>query len=1124
MEQIIITRNNGSTYPLEDKSVFRIIKSGKQSIELRNNDVINFSIESIEFFAFNIGDHFTYQERKYSINQLPRVAKNSSRHFVYDLTFEGVQFDLRRANYDVNIDTTGSAVYGETLTANLELFLNVLISNANRVFPNKWVLGQFPTDTETKTIVFSEEENCLNVLQTLCEEYNIDFTITSINSLNTLNLLQVGEEFDYTFEQGIHKGLYSLSREKVSSSDIVTRLKVYGSTRNINTKYRSDRLVLAGKNKSNSYIDNEVGILKHGIYEAVGKFEEVYPRRKGKVTSLGDDIYKFKDSSMDFDLKAKADDGVTTLYLLNEVSAKIHFNTGNLAGYEFEVHNYNHATKEFHIIKFVDGNDYDFPSKEHNAFRFAVGDEYVILDINMPQAYIDNAEQELYQKGLELLNDQSEPKVQYNLQVDALFLSRLLDASVQPVFNAGDFIRIKDDDLGINRAIRILSVERDLSNPFIYSLTISDSKVTTSLSTTVIGEIDVIKNIIKNNNLNDPARARRNWRDAQEVLDMVYDPEGDYYSEKIKPNSIETMHLQVGAKSMQFNLVDSTFEPNLGGNPNAIKWKACKLVHFTIDDTKIREWSISAGQLNLLANKAYYMYARCNKNNTLGAIEITELQKRVDEGNYYYFLIGIINSYDDNVKARELSLMYGFTTVSGRFIRTGRIQSSGGGGTYFDLDSGEIYGRITFTSDSPAIQQVSDSIKVAVKNEVLNSGNFENTKYWSLVLNGGNGSLAIDNKKLQYNWIGSVKDWNILFNTSLLDKRFKFSLGKEYVIELVFKSKQKGNYMIQISNTDQSNKVFESGYFNVDADIEVKKVFTFKATQAGDSNLIRIFCPITSLGGLEITSVFIGEGNKPAGWAPAYDDLMNKISFLNTTIDGNVIATGLLMVGSGNQSNAGISGLNEAGPNSVRLWAGGTANNRSKARWSIADNGVERTYHPNGNIATVRGVVDGSFVFDFYHETGPKLFELSPNRGLVNVAYIPESFVQKHFFFINQTSPLLNKPAAENFISSKVIVRQEGGGPVGSEYFYYYNLNSNFACYEYNNGTNPTNAGYSTLNGYKKQSDNRELNINNGWYGFDTGLLHTEFGIVQPLVNIDYLLYFIENGKVTKTAVIVINK
>ena len=709
MEQILVKRANNSEYLLEDKNKGSFITSIIQSTELRSNDVINIEVSSREFINFTIGDSFHYLGQKYTLNQIPRYFKNSSNNFQFSITFEGVMFDLRRASYDVNIDTTGSAIYGETLTADLELFATILIENINRVFPGKWVLGEIPAETETKTITFSEEENCLAALQMLCDEYDTDFIIkTDNNGVNILNFKQVGNEIPLEFKVGFQKGLYTLTREKVDASDIVTRLKVYGSDKNLGTDYRANRLVLKDKNKPNSYIENAQAVAKYGVYESTKIFDDIYPRRKGKVTSINSSSpYKFSDISMDFDLKERDENG--TKYLLNGVNAKIHFNTGDLAGYELEIHDYNHETKEFHIIKFTDENGYEFPSKDSDAFRIGIGDEYVILDIQMPQIYIDNAEAELFEKADEYLSDKLEPNIQYLLDVDTLHLQRILNDTVTQFFSIGDFIKVIDEDFDINRYIRIKSIERDLRNPFDYKLTLSDSKVTNFLSGTIPGEINTIKNIIKINNLNNPAKARRNWKDAQEVLNMVFDVEGDYYTEKIKPNSIETTHLQVGAKSMQFNLIDSFFEPNFEGNPNKIRWSTCKLVHFTISD-EIVDWQIQGGQKDLESNKPYYLYAKCNKSNNIGVIEITETQYVVDQGNFYYFLIGIINSYSEDVKAREISLMYGFTTVSGRFIKTGRITSNDGS-TYFDLDSGEFKGKFTFTNG--------ESVEEAITNQEI---------------------------------------------------------------------------------------------------------------------------------------------------------------------------------------------------------------------------------------------------------------------------------------------------------------------------------------------------------------------------------------------------------------------
>lgn len=528
MEQILVKRSDNVDYLLEDKNKGSFITSIIQSTELRSNDVINIELSSREFINFTIGDSFHYLGQKYTLNQIPRYFKNSSNDFQFSMTFEGAMFDLRRASYDVNIDTTGSAIYGETLTADLELFATILIENINRVFPGKWVLGEIPTETETKTITFSEEENCLAALQMLCDEYDTDFIIkTDNNGVNILNFKQVGNEIPLEFKVGFQKGLYTLTREKVDASDIVTRLKVYGSDKNLGTDYRANRLVLKDKNKPNSYIENIQAVAKYGVYESTKIFDDIYPKRKGKVTSINSEsVYKFSDLSMDFDLNEK--ENGNTKYIIPSTPPKIHFNTGDLAGYELEIHDYNHETKEFHIIKFTDENGYEFPSKENDAFRIGIGDEYVILDIQMPQIYIDNAEAELFEKADEYLSDKLEPNIQYLLDVDTLHLQRILNDTVTQFFSIGDFIKVIDEDFDINRYIRIKSIERDLRNPFDYKLTLSDSKVTNFLSGTIPGEINTIKNIIKINNLNNPAKARRNWKDAQEVLNMVFDVEGDY--------------------------------------------------------------------------------------------------------------------------------------------------------------------------------------------------------------------------------------------------------------------------------------------------------------------------------------------------------------------------------------------------------------------------------------------------------------------------------------------------------------------------------------------------------------------------------------------------------------------
>ena len=195
-------------------------------------------------------------------------------------------------------------------------------------------------------------------------------------------------------------------------------------------------------------------------------------------------------------------------------------------------------------------------------------------------------------------------------------------------------------------------------------------------------------------------RARANWRSSREVLNMVFDPEGDYYTDKIKPNSIDTLALSVGAKSMQFGLTNTVFQPNYGGDPNVIKWQGGVLTHYTINEEHAVSWVLADGQITLTDDHvAYYIYARCSRSDQTGVILITQTQYKVDtDNNYYYFWIGVLNSVDTELNARSIALTYGFTMVNGRFIKTGRIESADGK-TYFDLDNSEIGGRIIFTSN-----------------------------------------------------------------------------------------------------------------------------------------------------------------------------------------------------------------------------------------------------------------------------------------------------------------------------------------------------------------------------------------------------------------------------------------
>jgi len=697
-ENLIITKRNGNRVPLQSRHMATAVTSARQTWVLNGDDTVDITVQSPYSQTYDIGDKITVFGRDYTLNRLPKPRKSGAHEFQYTLQFEGVQYDLLRATYDVTIDTTNNNlqdVQGDSLTGNLHRFLTVLIANANRVFPGKWRLGSCPDTASDVTLTFGESDNCLSVLQSLMGKFgeSLFFDIAVDGSVYVLNILSASRTLPFTLEFGKNKGLYMISRDNVSSANIVTRLKVYGSASNITSKYRADRLCLPGKTKAQSYIEKPEAVAKYGIFEGRKHFDNIKPTFTGHVQAVGDSVLELIDPTISFDLNAKEPDGVTTKYLLNGVAAKVHFNTGYLAGYEFEIAKYDHAAHKITLRKFTDDRGDVFPSETSAAFQFATGNEYKIVDITLPPELISAAENELLETGTKFYDQNSQPKVQYSVSVTKAYIEKhfATDAGIVNVFVPGDYLPIKDPDIDVDKAIRIKSITRNVLDPYEYNLTISDT-VTSNITNQVISDIIDIDKVLEVNNLKDPARARANWRSSREVLDMVFDPEGDYYTDKIKPNSIDTLALSVGAKSMQFGLSNTIFMPNYNGNVNILKWKGGILSHYAISDDGVKSWIIQDGQITLNdSSKPYYIYAKCNRNGENGTFDITTVQHKVEESTeYYYFWVGIVNSVDSETNVRTLSLMYGFTTINGRYIKTGRIESSGNGESYFDLDSNEF--------------------------------------------------------------------------------------------------------------------------------------------------------------------------------------------------------------------------------------------------------------------------------------------------------------------------------------------------------------------------------------------------------------------------------------------------
>lgn len=753
-----IIKRNGETIQLNTNEPFCFVKEATLTSSLMGDDYISLKIVSSEWLSFAKGDKIVVGGNEYSIRATTTREIVSEGYYNYEPVFYGVMYDLMKTIYR-NCDKYGKSDKSTfDLTYTIKEFVQVLIYNLERDYPGVWKFDEDNCpETEAMTIQFSGV-NCLQALQTLCnsEQFNLEFQITQDNGIRTIHIGKFGKRINPPsgadfFEWGKGNGLYNLKEQKIDDKAIITRLWVEGGTTNIRSDYRgyAERLQLPMQrmnqydhtladgtvvkantemigisDESKRYIENAELRDKIGSEEDVKTYDNIYPKRTGKVTAVvADDICAFVDDTMDFDLNKKDDKG--TVYLVNGVSAKITFTSGRLAGQQFELNakgGYDDKTKTFKIIPFTDNRGLTIPSEEtKNSFFIEVGNTYKITDIYLPEQYEKRAEEDLWYAGSDDFKDASQVKAQYALTFDRLyFLQSLSSDTDTSVFAVGDYVPVKDTRFGIEKTMRIQKITRNLLLEHDYQITLADSTAISIQTQTVLTVIDH-ENVINNNRLRDLNKARRGWRTTEDLRNMVYDTDGYFDTENIKPNSIDTNMLSVGAKSQQFVLSGCVLKANFGGNPNMFVATAGILSHLTIDNDKIRSWQMNEASFELQSTGGYYLFAKCSKSGENGVWYLTQEQLKFEptsDPNNYYFQVGIISSLYSDDNFRDFQTTYGFTRINGNTITTGRIITSDGE-CYLDLDGNKF--RIG-DSTSSIDWNVSAKNRLTLKNVSVASG------------------------------------------------------------------------------------------------------------------------------------------------------------------------------------------------------------------------------------------------------------------------------------------------------------------------------------------------------------------------------------------------------------------
>lgn len=794
----------------------------------------------------------------------------------------------------------------------------------------------------------------------------------------------------YTFAYGQSKGLKSISRTPYTEASLITRLYAKGAERNIPKNYRNGQKALR---MPVPYL--EANTDKYGIVEHTQTFDEIYPKRVGVVTEVyPDNPLQFTDSTLDFDLNAYNEYGTTIL--IAGVSAKVIFQTGDLAGYTLEVKQYgfNSATKTFTLLKNKDEKSFEIPSE---AFRPKVGDQYILVDIMMPEKYVENAEAELQAKAQEYLDKNSRQRFVYSVVPDPLYFKEIRANIV-----LGQTIRFSDPDFNLNDDIRIISLTRDIRNPYKISFEIAEQATITQIVRNYI-EKEKKETELRKEQKNNAEMARRSYLFAEEIKDNVFDNEGYFDAEKIKPLSIETQHISVGSRMQQFtlpNVILTLSEDNL-----RLKNTAGEMVHLTINPNAPRTWNIAQNETPNFSANFNYIYLKADKVGSNAVFVVSEQKIMLDNDPiFYYFLVGSVSSVIDGV--RRIKTNYGFTQISPNEITTGRL-SSANGANYIDLlqDRIEINAKVSFAPNSPALTQVQgmvDNISVGGRNLLRNANFKNNAEYWYKGSPPAEFSVTERSAKI----IHSLNSYNEI------NQIVPCEPNTEYCVSAMVKGNGIARIFMLERKGDGYTNIYKDHFHSFNLTNEYQRVsFTFR-TQPDAEKFYAIFRNMGS-SIVYYKDLKVEKGNKPTDWTPAPEDLEAEITnaqntantalgkfnelgvlawknavekaqlgetiiqggyikteLLNasaivsngggvtnvklnadlkdikkktdnfTAIQGGLISSNVIEVGKdANNRNAFISGVTDVGGLSVRFGAGANYDNRFTAPFRVLDNG-----------------------------------------------------------------------------------------------------------------------------------------------------------------------------------------
>lgn len=408
----------------------------------------------------------SYPERLLGKNGYKYVLKfYAPQHDMEDCRVKWLASSMKEITFDL---TTTLASFAQLFCDNMNDFLGV----------TTWKVGSLPTEDADATqhisfdgsTVWDKVDECAKV-------FGVEWWVEDNDTEVILNFgkLEVGDYEDFV-EGDILKAVPATKRGQ--DADYGTRFYVFGGTQNIPEDYyeaeqggvtnhiSQKRLHLPG---GKQYIDAFEDMEQSDIIEQPIILDDIYPKNTETVTGA-EVVEREIDGTKSFAYVMICDDTPFDPDTMKVGTLGAVFTSGSLNGREFSlIIKENSFDKRFEIIaqsESAGGNTSIIIPNEH--LKPAVGDTFVLTGIELPQERIDEAEEELYNKAMEVVYERSHDTNIYECETNAPYCTKN-----DKNFAVGQKVRLVGLQFGEKgRYSRIMGFEKKLYDPYqaVYSV------------------------------------------------------------------------------------------------------------------------------------------------------------------------------------------------------------------------------------------------------------------------------------------------------------------------------------------------------------------------------------------------------------------------------------------------------------------------------------------------------------------------------------------------------------------------------------------------------------------------------------------------------------------------------